>query len=393
MSIDQLLVILTVVFVAGRIGAEISHRLHQPAVVGEIIAGVVVGPAVLGVVPAENETLEVLAELGVIFLLFRVGLETDPGELRNVGGTAMAVAGAGVALPFALGLSFMLLLGSPALEAIFVGTAMVATSVGITASVLAAKKKLASKEARIILGAAVVDDLLTLMLLGVILAISQEEVSVSSVLVLAVSALGFVAIVGTLGRRVISRVMPNLDRLRINEPALGLTIAVALALAASSGKLGLAPLIGAFLAGIVLGQGRTELELEEKTMPLATFFVPFFFVNVGTKVELSVFSSGRGLMILAGVTALAIIGKFAGGSLASYRLGKRSAAIIGVGMVPRGEVGIVVANLAHKLGVVGSEIYGVVVAMSVLTAVIAPPALSRLFRESADDPRGSDPGC
>jgi Kef-type K+ transport system membrane component KefB len=383
MTIDQLLVILTVVFVAGRVGAEVSHRLRQPTVVGEILAGVVVGPAVLGIVPAENETLEVLAELGIIFLLFRVGLDTEPEELRNVGGTAMAVAGAGIVLPFVLGVSLMLLLDSSGIQAIFVGAAMVATSVGVTAAVLEARNKLASKEARIILGAAVVDDLLTLLLLGVILAVSQDQVSIAGVLVLAVSALGFVAIVGTFGRRLIRRVLPNLDRLRMNEPALGLTIAVALALAASSGKLGLAPLIGAFLAGIVLGEGRSEFELEQKTLPLAAFFVPFFFVHVGTKIEFGVFASGRGLAILAAVTVLAIIGKFVGGALASYRLGRRSAAIIGVGMVPRGEVGIIVASLALELKIVDVELYGVVVAMSVLTSVLAPPVLSWLFKEPA----------
>lgn len=380
-EIDQILALLAIVYVSGRVGAEISERLRQPPVVGVILVGVVLGPSVFGVVPAHNETLDALAELGVIFLLFSVGLETDVRELRRVGGTAISVAAAGVILPFALGAGLMMFFG-PIDQALFVGVAMVATSVGITAEVLRAKGKLNTREARIILGAAVADDILTLLILGVVTAFAAGEVRATSILLIAAAAISFVVVVGTFGRRLMSRLLPRIDRLKMDEPALGVTIAIALGLAASAGSLGLAPIVGAFLAGIVLGEGRSEFELEQKTLPLATFFVPFFFIHVGSRLEIDQLITPKGLLLVGSVTVLAFIGKFVGGGLASLRLGKRSAAIIGVGMVPRGEVGIVVASLALANDVVDQQIYGVVVAMSVITSLVAPPILNVMFKKN-----------
>ncbi len=172
MELDNVLVLLAVVFVAGRVGAEAAERLRTPEVIGEIVAGVIIGPAVLQIVPAHNEAFEAIAELGVIFLLFSVGLETDLQELRKVGGIATGVAFGGVILPFAFGYALMWMLDYTTNQAIFMGTAMIATSVGVTARVLRDKGKLATREARIILGAAVVDDVLALFMLAIVAGIA-----------------------------------------------------------------------------------------------------------------------------------------------------------------------------------------------------------------------------
>lgn len=378
MELDQILVLLTIVFVAGRVAAELSERLRIPAVVGEILAGVILGPSLLNIVPAHNETLESMAELGIIFLLFYVGLETDLRELRRVGGTAMAVAIGGVALPFALGLGFMTLIGSSTEVSIFVGTAMVATSVGVTARVLRDRGRLATREARIILGAAVVDDVLALVLLAIVGGAASGTFSASQIGLLILEAVAFFVVIGTFGRTLIRKTFPFLRRLRVTEPVLSIAIAIALVLAALSAKIGLAAIVGAFLAGIIVGETPKEEELHDRTLPLYAFFVPFFFVHVGTLVDLS--SMKGSLLLTVAVTLLAIVGKLVGSGVSALKLGARSASIIGTGMVPRGEVGILVASLGLGLGIIDASLYGVVVAMSILTTLIAPPALTLLFR-------------
>lgn len=382
----QLLVVLAVAYFAARVGGEISQRIGMPPVVGEIVAGIIVGPAALGWIPPDNEAFEAIAELGVVFLLFGVGLETDVGELRRVGRTAIGVASAGVVLPFALGTGFMLVLGWSAVNAVFIGISMVATSVGITAAVLSAQGKLQTPEAQIILGAAVFDDILTLLFLGTFTALVGGELSFQNILVLAVGAIGFISLVGTVGRRVSARFLPKVGRLRLGEPVLAVTIVVALALAATAELVGLAPLVGAFLAGVILGESSDELELESRTVPLVEFFVPFFFLHVGALIDVSIFGSLDGVLLVVGLVVIAVIGKFVGAAVPARSMGWRSAAIIGTGMVPRGEVGVVVASLALTIAPIESDLYGAVVAMSLITALLAPPVLARLYAGAGKEP-------
>lgn len=379
------MILLAVIYVAAFVAREVAERLRIPGLVGEIGVGILLGPAVFAIIPAHNEAIEALAELGVIFLLFHVGVETDPRELRRVGRIAILVALAGFVLPFFLGAGFILGFEGGSDQAIFMGAAMVATSVGITARVLQEKGKLATREARVILGAAVADDILTLLLLGVIRPLATGTFKLGDFLFLILVAFAFVVLVGEFGRRAMNRYFPQVARLRMSEPALGLAILVALVLAASAGLLGLAPIIGAFLAGVILGEGpAAEHELEEKTFPLTAFFVPFFFVHVGTLVELEPLATRRGIFLVVVVTVLAIIGKLVGCGLAAWSMGRRSALIVGFGMAPRGEVGIIVASIGLSLGIIEAELYGVVVLMSIITSVIAPPILSALYKGGED---------
>lgn len=382
---NSALAVLAVAFIAGRLGAEVAERLRQPAVVGEIVAGIIVGPAVLAWVPAHTQAptavsvLEAVAGLGIIVLLFKVGLETRLGDLRAVGGRSTAAAVFGMALPFLLGWGLMQLIGRSGPSALFVGTAMVATSIGVTARVLADRGKLATTEARIIMVAALIDDVLALMLLGVVSGVVDGESSVPETVLLVAIAIAFLATILTAGRATLRRAFPFLARLRATDPVLGWAIVIALWLAVSAEFVGLAPIVGAYIAGVLFAEVGGQHELEAKMHPIVVFLTPLFFVYVGTLVEIDQLASAEGVGLALAVTALAVIGKLVGSGAAVLNLGRRSAAIVGVGMVPRGEVGIIVAALGLKLGVVDTQLYGVVVVMSLVTTVVAPPVLAALY--------------
>lgn len=371
--------ILAIAYVAARIGAEIAGKLKQPLVIGEILAGVLIGPAVLGWIPTHSVGLDAMAELGVIFLLFSVGLETELSDLRRVGGRAIAVAAGGMLVPFALGAGLLLAIGGGIPKALFAGAALSATSVGITARVLKDKNFLASKEARVILGAAVFDDVLTLLLLTAVTAVVAGKTGLGSLLGLVIYALLFVLLLTTFGRGLIMRISPRVPSFKSDEPGFGWAIALALLLAVAAAGIGLAAIIGAFIAGVIMAEVADEHELKKKMLPLTVFFVPFFFVKVGTLLEIDALMSKQTLLLSLAITVLAIIGKLVGAGIPALSMGRPSAAIVAAGMVPRGEVGIIVASLGLAAGVIDESLYAVFVIMSIATTLIAPPALSYLI--------------
>ena len=323
---------------------------------------------------------EVMAELGLVVLLFSVGLETRLTDLLRVGTRSLAVAVLGVVLPFALGTAFMAVTGHPRTEALFVGTALVATSVGITARVLRDLGVLASKEARIILSAAVADDILALLALTAVTQIGKEGgVDAGELIVTAAIAVAFVTFTALVGTRVVQRYSLHLDRLQIPNAPLAVALALMLGLSAAAGELGLAGIVGAFLAGMMLAESREQLQLERRAQPIYEFLVPFFFVLTGAKVDLGTFSEGSTLSLALAITSLAILGKLVGCGTAGYGLGRRSMFILGVGMVPRGEIGFVVASVALAQGSIGAEVFSSVVFMSIATTLVVPPVLSVLY--------------
>lgn len=384
----EVLLGLFVVFVAAQIGAEIAQRLKLPAVVGEIAAGCVVGPAVLGWVRV-TEPLEVLSEIGAVLLLFSVGLETRIGDLKRVGRSATQVGVAGVILPFLLGGAWARMAGFDTPKALFVAAAFVATSAGITARVLHELGVLGRTESRVILAAAVIDDILAMLLLGVVTAIQGGgSVNIGGLLLVLAQAVGFVAVIALVGTRVMRRSSELLEAPINPLSPLTLCLALCLGLALSASYLGLAGIIGAFLAGMVAAESAQRHTLERQIQPLMAFLVPYFFVLTGAKVELGQLASLSVLGTLLLVTVLAVVGKVVGGGLGALSLGRKEALIVGVGMVPRGEVGIIVASLGQQAGVFGAQLYAVIVAMSLLTSVIAPPVLKRLLAGSQPEPPG-----
>jgi len=375
----EVLLGLFIVFVAAQIGAEIAQRLKLPAVVGEIAAGCVVGPAALGWVQI-NEPLEVLAEIGAVLLLFAVGLETRLGDLKKVGKVATLVGVAGVILPFVLGIGWAKLSGFDTPRAMFVASAFVATSAGITARVLSDLGVLGRLESRVILGAAVIDDILAMLLLGVVTALQGGgSVDFGRLLLVLAQALGFIALIAVVGTRIMRRSSAALEAPINPHSPLTLCLALCLGLAVAASHLGLAAIIGAFLAGMVAAESEQRHALEKQIQPIMSFMAPFFFVVTGAKVAISELASLPVLGTLLVVTLLAIVSKLVGCGLAARSLGSKSALIIGVGMVPRGEVGIIVASLGQTAGVFTGSTYAVIIAMSILTSIVAPPVLKRLL--------------
>lgn len=377
---EDLLVTLFVMFVAAKVAAEIFERLKQPAVAGEILAGVIIGPSVLQWVQP-GELTNALAEIGVIFLLFLVGLETKPGDIFRVGGRAAVVAILGVIVPFLLGYWMADLWGQPRIESIFIGAAMVATSVGITARVLGQMGLLHLDVSRIILGAAVIDDILGLLILAVVSSFAKGNVDYTQIAATAGLAIGFTVVIILLGARAVNRIRPRVERLRVNQSYVVFGFALCLGLALVAQYIGVAAIIGAFLAGMAMSESAEGTDMGHQAEAVTEFLLPFFLANIGMQLQLSAILN-RGTLIFATlVTLLAVASKILGCGLGAWTLGRRKAMQVGMGMVPRGEVGIVVAQIGLGLGAIGNEAFGVVLIMAVATTLIAPPFLVLLFKQ------------
>ncbi len=365
---------LFVLFVGAKLGEEVFRRLRQPAVVGELLGGFVVGPHALGLA-TPGEAAEVLAELGVVILLFTVGLEVRVDDLLAVGRPAVATAVIAMVLPILAGVAVMMLLEPTLPQALFVGLALAATSIGITSRVLADAGVLDRQFSRVIVGAAVVDDVLALIAIGLVSGFSRGDVSASTIL-LAVSAVGLVALGFAVARRARGLRREVFTWPLFADTPLVPTFMLMLATALLAAQLGLAAIIGAFVAGLIVAETEARDELEHEMRPLALIFTPFFFAVTGAGLDLGVLSE-PGVAILA--LALALVGvvtKLLGGLLGAASLGRWPAAVVGAGMVPRGEVGIVVANLGLALGVVGPAVFGAVLVAVVVTTLAAPLLLA-----------------
>jgi len=373
-EVADVLVALFAVLLAAKLGDELFRRLRQPTIVGEILAGVVIGPSALGLVEPD-EVLEVFAELGVVFLLFWVGLETRLSELREVGRPAALTGALGVALPFAGGVALGLALGESTATSVFLGAALVATSVGITSAVLLELRSLATTAGRTILGAAVIDDILAMTILAVAVGLEDGGIDAVGVAVVIAMAVGFVAFFAIGGTQLLARRPQLLHAPRFSESPLLPAVILCLGLAAFSAQIGLAAIIGAFLAGMIVAETREQHPIEDEVAPLYAFFPPFFFAFIGLQVELDAFTDPGTLALLAATTVLAAATKFAGAWLGARSLGSRAATVVGVGMVPRGEVGIIVAGIGAASGVVDAELFAVIVGMSILTTLAVPPIL------------------
>jgi len=377
---EKLFLTLFVMFVAAKLAAEIFERLKQPAVAGEILAGIVIGPSVLHLVEP-TEITNTLAEIGVILLLFLVGLETKPADIFRVGGRALAVAILGVIVPFVFGYVTLILWGEAQIEAIFVGAAMVATSVGITARVLGQMGLLNLEVSRIILGAAVIDDILGLIILAVVSSMAKGGVNYVQIATIAGMAIGFTLLVIFVGARAVNKLRPRIEKLKVGQSQLMFGLSLCLGLAMVAHYVGVAAIIGAFLAGMALAESAEGTDMPHQTEAVTEFMLPFFLTNIGMQLKLDAFFNRNTIIMALVITALAVISKQLGCGLGVLSMGKKKAMQIGMGMVPRGEVGIVVAQIGLGLGVINDGVFGVVLFMAVATTLIAPPFLVRLFKD------------
>jgi Kef-type K+ transport system membrane component KefB len=378
-----------VVLIAAKIGGEIAERLGQPAVLGELALGVVVGPSLLGFLHPSG-VVDALAQLGAILLLFEVGLETDLAAVLRVGGAALRVATTGVVVPLALGMAVATATGSRTVQAVFIGATLTATSVGITARVLSDLRKLDTDEGRIVLGAAVVDDVIGLVILAVVSSlVVGRGISALSVGWIVVSAVGFLTLALLVGLRVSPPLFRWLSsRFRVRGILITAAFVFCLILSYAAEALRLAPIVGAFAAGCVLARTDDHQVIRERLTPIADIFIPIFFLSMGVLVDVRAVADPSIVGLAAGLVVVAIAGKIVSGA-AAPRATSRLA--IGVGMIPRGEVGLIFASYGLARGVVGKDLYGALLLVIVATTFVTPPLLKPLF-ERVRPMRGRVPG-
>lgn len=413
------LVSLVFIYLASKLGGELSRLVDLPPVLGELVAGVVVGVSALhllvfpetgavagdsvvvtvlqkiaGLSPESSpevfssfsEVISVLAELGVIVLLFEIGLESDLRELQKVGAKAAIVAVVGVVAPFIAGTAgLMLIFGMPTIPAIFAGAALTATSIGITSKVLSELGQLKSTEGQIIVGAAVIDDVLGIIVLAVVASLAKTgEVDVTNLIYLIISATAFLLGSIFLGKFFNKSFVAIAEKLQTRGKLVIPALVFAFAMAFLANAIHLEAILGAFAAGLVLDETDKRKELDQQIIPIADILVPIFFVSVGSKVDLSVLNPSsadnrQGLVIAAFLIVVAIIGKLVTG-WAVFGKEKVNRLAIGIGMIPRGEVGLVFAGIGAASGVLDKPLQAAIIIMVILTTFVAPPLLRFAFQ-------------
>ncbi|NEQ46894.1 MAG: cation:proton antiporter [Leptolyngbya sp. SIOISBB] len=415
---------LITVYLAAKVGGELCARVNLPPVLGELLGGVIVGVSalhlivfpegagetgsmlmelvkstssmdsegLLAVFRGESEVVSILAELGVIILLFEIGLESDLKELIRVGPQAAIVAVIGVVLPFALGTTGLIALFNIAtIPAVFAGAALTATSIGITAKVLAEIQKLSSKEGQIIIGAAVLDDVLGIIVLAVVASLAKTgEIQVQNVVILIVSAAAFLVGAIFVGRLLSPLFVGLVDQMQTRGELIITSLIFAFVLSYIAATIQLEAILGAFAAGLILAETPKHKELEEQIIPIADMLVPIFFVTVGARTDVSVLNplnpdNREGLIIASFLVLVAIIGKVVTGFAIFGQPGINRLAI-GVGMIPRGEVGLVFAGVGSASGALSESLEAAIIVMVILTTFVAPPLLRIVFKDSDSIP-------
>jgi Kef-type K+ transport system membrane component KefB len=383
-EVSAALLALFILLLAAKLGEEICRRLNQPVVIGEILAGTIVGPSVLGLVSIDT-VLSVFAELGVIFLLFWVGLETKLGDIRSVGKSATLVGVFGVVIPVAVGIGGAFALGASTSTAVFIGAALAATSVGITSAILVELDLQSGPAGRTILGAAVIDDILALLILALAVGLASEGgISFGEIaLLLGLSTL-FLLFVGLGGSKLLSSRPAILEAPKFADSPLMPAVLICLGLAVMAAEIGLAAVIGAFLAGMIIAETRDQNNIETEVAPLYAFFAPFFFAVIGAQLDIGALADYTNLGLLLAITVAAVATKFVGAWLGAKSLNRRDRAIVSVGMIPRGEVGVIVAGLGFTKGAIDADIFAVVVGMAILTTLIAPYMIRAAARKEPE---------
>ncbi len=378
-------------FVGAKLGEEAARRLRQPAVVGELFGGFVVGTYGLGWVTPDQTAL-VLSEIGVVVLLFSVGLEVRMDDLLAVGRPAVLTAVLGMILPISAAVALGLMIGSEMSTAVFLGLALAATSIGITSRVLAEMGVLDRTFARVILGAAVIDDVASLILIGLVSSSVSGDLSASTLLV-AVAAVGLVGLGFAAARRARGLSRDVFTWPMFADTPLVPAFILMFALALISAAIGLAAIIGAFVAGLIIAETEAREELEHEMHSLGQIFIPFFFAVTGAQLDLGALLDPAVAGLAIALAVIGILTKLFGGIVGAWATGRWSAIAVGSGMVPRGEVGIVVVNLGLVAGVLSGATFSAVLVAVVITTVAAPymlaVAVPRATEEAAAAPTGA----
>jgi Kef-type K+ transport system membrane component KefB len=374
-----------VIFVSAKAVGELFERFRLPSVLGELLAGALLGPYALGWIPS-SDIIHSVAQLGAIFVLFSAGLETSPGELVRISGKSLRVAVAGIVVPFLLGFAYMKLRGNVTSESVFVGAAMVATSVGITARVFADLRLLSTETAKIVLAAAVFDDILGMVLLAVVGGIASGGVNWLHMGVLIGEAAGFALFMMFVAPHIVRRIEPGLEQLSIQNASLIVALAICLLLSWLAVKIQMAAIIGAFFAGLVFADYAPQWNLLPRVSGITEFLAPFFFFTIGSELNGSLLT--REILTSALIISLlAIVSKMIGCGLPMIGGGWRQVLQVGTGMMPRGEVALIVALVGFESRIVTASTYAIVVLMTAVTTLLAPPMLRLLYRREIEQHR------
>lgn len=378
-DVSHLVAVLFALLVSTKLLGLLAQRLGQPSIVGELIAGIILGKSILGILDPTDPVIHDLAQLGVIVLLFEIGLHTNIGSILKVGGAAMGVAVVGVALPFALGYAACIALGLSPLPAIVAGAALTATSIGISARTLSDLGQLRTPEGQIVLGAAVIDDVIGLVILSVVASlVAGAALSISGIVSAAAIGVGFIAVALVLGNLFVPPFFRFIDSVEASG-TLGIAgLSFALLLSWLAALAGSATIIGAFAAGVILHNTPQRSQIERATTSLGHFFVPIFFAAVGAAVELGVLANRQALAIGSVLFIVGVASKIAAGYAPFWTSGRKL--LIGVAMVPRGEVGLIFAQMGLATAALTPQLFSAIAIMVLATTLVAPPLLAYLVR-------------
>jgi Kef-type K+ transport system membrane component KefB len=377
-SIPHLLLVLAAVLVTAKLLGALAQTAGQPAVLGELVAGVMLGGSIFGLLDPAQPVIHALSELGLIVLLFEIGLHTDLKSMARVAGTATTVGLVGVVVPFALGyVAVSSLLGLGNVAALVCAAALTATSIGISARVLADLGQLNTREGQVVLGAAVLDDIVGLIVLSIVTSVVVGgSWSVASVIGTTVIAVGFIVVALTVGRFLARPVFSSIETIRAPGTLGVLALAFAFLLSSLAATSGSAMILGAFAAGLILNGTAERAEIERAATTIGHLLVPIFFASVGAAVELSAFRESETLAVAGLLIGVGVLGKFVAGYAPWWFRGNKR--LIGVAMIPRGEVGLIFAQMGLATGAISPSLFSALALMVLVTTFVAPPVLARV---------------
>lgn len=385
---SALLLVLVAIIVATKVFGALAQRIGQPAVLGELLAGVLLGGSALKLVDPTDPVVHALSELGVLILLFQIGLHTDLRSLAKVGSTALFAGSVGVVLPFLGGFGVATLMGVETLPAIVIGAALTATSIGISARVLSDLGQLKSAEGQVVIGAAVFDDVIGLIILSIVASmVAGADLTLLGIGTIAGVAIGFVVVALALGSVAIPPLFRVIERVRLSGTLSAASLGFALSLALLATQAGSAMIIGAFAAGLILHPTPQRHEIEESATHLGFFFVPIFFATVGASIDLGALMTREALIIGSLLILVGVAGKVIAGFAPWWFTGNKL--LVGVALVPRGEVGLIFAQLGLAAGVLSSERFGALMLMVVVTTFVTPPLLGLIAARAVPDEEGA----
>ena len=385
-SFVQLLLVLAAVLLVTRSLSALAEKVGQPAILGELVGGILLGASALGILDPNEVAIHTLAQLGLLILLFEIGLATDLRSLTKVGGTATVIAVVGVVLPFAFGYAALTAMGVGRLPAIVCAAALTATSIAISTRVLAELGFLQTKEGKVILGAAVLDDIIGLVILSVIATFAAgAAITTTGIVRTSAVAFGFVVIALIVGSFVVPPLFRAAKRLRSPTTIAVMGLVFAFALAALAGLLGSAVIVGAFVAGVLLNRIPQHDDVLGFAAPIGGLLTPIFFASVGASVDLRALVEPRTLLITAILLATGGVGKLIAAYVPVWFKGNK--ALIGTAMLPRGEVELIVAQTGLAIGALDASLFGAITLMVLLTTLLSPPLIQAVARR---DPRARE---